>query len=69
MYILIDKIDKKIYCSRDKNAISKSSGISENTLKWYLKHGEYHENAKHIFCKTELLIGKKGGTRIKNNYL
>ena len=68
MYILIDKIVKESYCGMDRRAISKSSGVSENTLKWYLKHGNYHENEKHIFCKSDLLVGKKGGIRTKTNF-
>jgi hypothetical protein len=65
MYILIDKENKKGFFGKDRRVISKKSGVSENTLKWYLKKGDYHENMKHIFFKTDPIIGKKGGKRIK----
>ena len=66
MYILIDKEEKRVYAGRDRRAISKKSGVSENTLKWYSKKGEYYETAKHIHCVVDITIGKKGGERKKN---
>lgn len=68
VYILIIKGGKEVYSGRDRRAISKKSGISENTLKWYLKKGDYYENDKCIFCKSDIIVGKKGGKRGKKEY-
>ena len=64
-YILIDKVKKEGYTGKDRRAISKSSGVSENTLKSWSRKGSYWETMEYILCTTESVVGKKGGFREK----
>ena len=64
-YILIDKVEKQGFTGKDMRAISKASGVSENTIKSWKKKGDYWETLQYIFFYANVVIGKKGGDRRK----
>jgi hypothetical protein len=64
MFILVDKINKKIIASSSKKAISEESGINVHTLSYYASK-QYYENLNIIFAKIILIKSKQGGFRPK----
>ena len=62
MFVLVDKINKKIYASNSKKEIAKESGINYNTLNYYSSKG-FYESLSLIFSKVTQLKSKQGGKR------
>ena len=62
MFVLIDKIGHKSWCSESKKQLSELSGINYHTLVYYSRKWLY-ENDRFVFNKTKVYVSRLGGER------
>lgn len=62
MFILVDKVNQKVYASKSKKEIARITGLNYHTLSYYFRKG-YFESEYVILSKVEVLKSKQGGYR------
>jgi hypothetical protein len=68
VHILIDKKNRKGYCSKDRRAIASKLSLTEGQLKYRGNKNSYDETADYLYISDgEVVKGGRGGLRTKKN--